>query len=228
MLLGQCEHVRRRHIAGDEEHGVVGAVIAAEEGAGVLVERRHDGDVALVAQRRVAVRMALERGADELLVERELGLRARLAILAVDGAGLGLERGFGVRQALKPIALELHDLLEILGRHRQVIGRVVVGRIGVRVGADRRDDAAVDVGRETLRAAEHHVLEEVREAGAAGLVLVARARAHDRPVRHEAVARHRHDDDVEAVRQRPSRRREGDDGRHRWNYSTRRRASATC
>ncbi len=34
----------------------------------------------------------------------------------------------------------------------------------------------VDVGRVALRAAEHHVLEEMREARAAGLVLVARAR----------------------------------------------------
>ena len=99
VLLDQCEHVRRRHIAGDEEHGVVGAVVAAEEGPRILVQRRHDRDIALVAERRVAVRMALERGADELLVERELGVRARLAILAVDGAGLGLERGLGVRQA---------------------------------------------------------------------------------------------------------------------------------
>ena len=144
--------------------------------------------------------MALECLADELFVERELGVHPCLAVFAVDGAGLGLEHGLGVGQVLEAIALELHDLLEILGRHREVISRVIVGRIRVRVGADRRDDPVVDVGRKALGAAEHHVLEEVREARAAGLVFVARAGTHDRPVRDEPVARHRHDDDGEAVR----------------------------
>ena len=49
--------------------------------------------------------------------------------------------------------------------------RVLVG-VGVGLAADRRDDRGVLLGLDVLRALEHHVLEEMREAGAARLLVL--------------------------------------------------------
>ena len=56
---------------------------------------------------------------------------------------------------------------QVLRRHRLPVHRRVFGRVGVGLAADRRHDRRVLLGLDVLRALEHHVLEQVREAGAA-------------------------------------------------------------
>jgi hypothetical protein len=57
---------------------------------------------------------------------------------------------------------------QVLRRQRLPEHRLVFGGVGVAAPADARDDRGVRLGLDVLRALEHHVLEEVREAGAPG------------------------------------------------------------
>ena len=72
--------------------------------------------------------------------------------------------------------------------------------IGIRPQAV--DDAVVNRSRIFLRAAEHHVFEEMGVASAARLDLVAAAGPHDRPVAHQPAAGHGNKYDPQAVGQR--------------------------
>jgi hypothetical protein len=137
----------------------------------------------------------------DLLVEQREGLRDALAVLAVDGARLGLEGRLLVIEVLEPVGLDLDDLLEVFGGEVEVVAGDVIGGVGVRVGADRGHDAVVDGTGIGLRAAEHHVLEEVGEARLAGLHFVAAPGPHDRVVGDDAGAFHRDQDDLEPVRE---------------------------
>ena len=72
------------------------------------------------------------------------------------------------------LGLELHREADVRGRHGVVIGGDVLGREGVGLPADLLEQARVLLGRDVLRALEHHVLEHVRDAADAD-VLVLRA-----------------------------------------------------
>ena len=56
---------------------------------------------------------------------------------------------------------------QVLRRQRLPEHRLVFGGVGVAAAADAGDDRRVRLGLDVLRALEHHVLEEVREPGAA-------------------------------------------------------------
>ena len=71
-----------------------------------------------------------------------------------------------------PIRLEPQRQRQVLRRHRLPEHRLVVVGVGVALAADRRDVRRVRLGLDVLRSLEHHVLEEVREAGAAGLLVL--------------------------------------------------------
>jgi hypothetical protein len=136
-----------------------------------------------------------------LLVQQCRRLRDALAVLAVDGAGFRLKIGFLITQVLEPVAFDLDDLLQAFLGEGQVIGRQVVCRERISAGAHRGRNLLVDRAGVLLGAAEHHVFEEVGEAGTSRFDFVPAAGPHYRPVRHEAGAVQRDDDRFESVRQ---------------------------
>ena len=132
-------------------------------------------------------------------------------VLAEDRAGLRPEVGFRVLQVEEAVGLDLDDRLERVGAGHDVVGRPVVGGERVRVRPHPLDDRVVGRGRILLRAAEHHVLEEVRVAGESRLHLVARSGAHHRVVRDDARAVVLDADHPEPVVQLEDRNRERKD-----------------
>ena len=110
-------------------------------------------------------------------------------------------------QALEAIGLDLDDLGQRRLAGEDVIHGQVVGGVRVRVRAHLLDDGGVLVGRVVHAAAEHQVLEEVREAGLARFDLVAAARADDRVEGDQARGVEADDVDLEPVGQRPLRDR---------------------
>ena len=75
----------------------------------------------------------------------------------------------------QPFGLELDHERQAVGRDVGVVDGHVVGRVGVHPAAALVDHAVVRFGRQPIGAAEHHVLEEMREPREAGLVLGAHA-----------------------------------------------------
>ena len=74
---------------------------------------------------------------------------------------------------------------QILRRHRFPEHRLVVGGVGVALSADRGEHRRVRLGLHVLRALEHQVLEQMREAGAARLLVlrsdvIRQVHVHDR------------------------------------------------
>ena len=112
-----------------------------------------------------------------------------------------LKRLDRVVEVLEAVGLDLQDRLEVLaGESHVVVGEVVAGE-GVLARAGLRQDRLVGLRRVGLRAAEHHVLEEVREARLARLDLVARAGLDRDLQRHDVGEAGRDHDHAQAVRQ---------------------------
>ncbi len=115
-----------------------------------------------------------------------------------DDAALALDDFRIEREMGDAIGLELEDQLQRIARKPVLINGDVVAGEGV-VRAALRFHEPVEVARLTARGAvEHHVLEEVREAGDARR-LVAAARAHPVVERDVGDVAHRPDDDLHAV-----------------------------
>jgi hypothetical protein len=110
------------------------------------------------------------------------------------------------------------DALQVVGRHLVLVGRHVLGSEGVVLAAHVFGQAVEHLVGHVLRALEHQVLEEMREARAAGRIVLAADPVPDLH-RHRAQARHRQADHAQAVgqaavgqgqrRQRHRRRRPG-------------------
>ena len=89
------------------------------------------------------------------------------APLFLDDQPLLLERVLVDAEGCHPIGLEPQDERQVLrGRGLPEHRRVFV-RVGVALAAHARDERGVGFGLDVLRALEHHVLEQVREPGAA-------------------------------------------------------------
>ena len=91
---------------------------------------------------------------------------------------------------------------DVRRRHRVVIGGQVLGRERVDVAADLLEEARVLLGRDVLRALEHHVLEHVRDAADADVLVLRSDVIEDlhRRDRRLVIGEEQH---LEAVRQRP-------------------------
>ena len=139
--------------------------------------------------------MDRERGVAYLLVQRLERIRGVLVVFAEDRPRLLLEIIGGVLEVHEAVGFEGHDGVEARRRRQDVIGGEIVGGERVVIGAELLQDRVVALARIGLRAAEHHVLEEVREAGLPRLDLVARAGSHHGPEGQQsgAIERHRHD-----------------------------------
>ena len=123
------------------------------------------------------------------------------AALGIDDAALALDDLRVEGQVRDPVGLEVEHQVERAARNPVLVhGDVVAGERVVRT-ALRFHEPVEFAGLTLARAVEHHVLEEMREAGDAGH-FVAAADAHpvvERDVRDVAV---RPDDDLHAVRER--------------------------
>ena len=203
-LLDERIHLIGREIADHEEGGVARHVPALEEGQAVrLVLLGHALDVLEKAHRGVAVGALAEGGLVQGLVEHEVRVGDVLVVLAEHRLGLGLEGGLRVLEVLEAIGLEGDDRRERLGRAVGDEEREVVGGLGVAVHPGGLEHGPVLLARVSVGAAEHHVLEEVREAGAPVLDLVARAHAHQGVVGDEAPGASGQENDLEAVLEGP-------------------------
>ena len=199
MLLDQREGRVGVDVAGDDDHAIVGAIVATEELARILVLGRHRLDVLDQAHRGVTVGVDVVGRLAQGLVGDEEGARAVLAVFAIDRAGLGLEPLFVIVEVHEAIGLELDDGREVVAGDVELIDGHVGRGVGVGVGAQASHDFVVEVGGVLLGPAEHHVFEEVGEAGRALLVLVAGAGSHDRAVGDQARGRGRDHDDLQPI-----------------------------
>jgi hypothetical protein len=154
----------------------------------VLALVRHVLDVGEEAHARVLVRVHRVGQVGQALRGLDQRVREVLEVLALDRERLGAELGIAVLEVLEPVRLEREHLVQVRRGEIRVVVRVVVRGVGVLVGARGLDARVVLLGRVLLGAAEHHVLEEVREAGLAGLHLVARARLDRDLQRHHALS----------------------------------------
>jgi hypothetical protein len=126
-------------------------------------------EVRHAADRRVLVRMRRERVVVDDLVQPSV----RLVLdahppLFLDHLTLAAERRIVDAQRRHAIGFEPQRQRQVLRRQRLPEHRLVFGRVGVAAAADAGDDRRVRLGLDVLRALEHHVLEQMREAGAAG------------------------------------------------------------
>ena len=186
-------------IADHQEGDVLGAVEPAEELEAVLVHRRHRLDVLEESDGRVLVRVDVIGGVLELLEESGEWIDGALVVLAEDRPRFLLELFFRVFQVLESVGFDLHDLRKRSGAREDVVDGAIDAGVGVGVGAHGAKNLVVPVLGIRLRPAEHHVLEEVSEAGAALFDLVARAHAHHAVVGGKARAVEAHPDELQPI-----------------------------
>ena len=186
MLPDPRLHEVRIHVAHDGHRHQRRSIPAGIEVPEIL-------DTAVLDHQRVADGLAerVAGVAQDFLQERIARVLARLAALQALGKDdppflLHLD---GVdREAPRPVAQDQHRRVHqggIAGRKLQFINRFPIGGMGVQVRAEgsavalqHPDDAVV---REVLRPVEGHVLQEMRKAPLA-LLLIERARLHEKPV----------------------------------------------
>ena len=167
----------------------------------VGISLRHLLDVRLKADRCVLVGVHIIGDILHLLVQQGKRAGDALPVLAVDCTRLCLKLAFGIRKVPEAVALHFNHLFEIDLRKIQMIGRVVIRRIGIGVGTDIRHQAVIHRPRIFLRAAEHHMFEEVRKSRLAWFVFVPASRTHDGVVRDKPGALHRYYKDRKSVGQ---------------------------
>ena len=193
VVVHQLQRLGRIEIAHEHQRRVRRHVERPVEVAHI-VDRR-GLEILQAADRRVLVRMHGERLVVDDLVQPSVRLVVHAHApflfhdLLVDG------------QRRHPIRFEPQDEGQVLRRHRFPEHRLVVGRVGVALAADRRQHRCVRFGLDVLGALEHQVLEEMREPGAARLLVLRPDVIHDLQVhdRRRVVLRQHY---REPVRQR--------------------------
>ena len=172
VLLDPRLHVLGLDVAGDHQDGVRRAVPGVEplvhvgERGGVQVFHRSD--------RRVVVGVAVGIG---VLEDREedlaVGLVLALSLLVLDDAALFVEPGLvdGRPHVPHPVGLHPQRHVERRRRHDLEVVRPVLVRRPVHAGRADPVEGLEVVVVVVLAAVEHQVLEQVREAGLAGLLV---------------------------------------------------------
>ena len=173
VLLDHGQRGGRIDVTDDDHAGVFGPVPAVEEGLRVVHLVGHVLDVGEKAHRGVLVRVHAEGDVRQALETLAQWVGVVLQVLTLDRQCLGAELLLAVVEMLEAVRLDLDHLFEVVGGEGGVVVGEVVGGVGVLVTAGRLDDGAVGIRRVVWRAAEHHVLEEMREARLAGLDFVA-------------------------------------------------------
>ncbi len=166
--VGGLRHVE---VAGDDHRGVGGNVEGVEEGPDVVDGGRVE--VGHAADDRVLVGVGREGG----LVEQLVQVAERLVVhphpaFFLDHLALVHEGLLVDAQRAEAIGLHPQHQRQVLRRHGVPVDRRVFVRVGVGASAHRRHDRGVLLGLDVLRALEHHVFEQVREAGAPGALVL--------------------------------------------------------
>ncbi len=159
----------RVEIAGDREHRVVRRVVRLEEVFHVIerrvreiVHRAHERVMERVRWRKGERRQTLPPRAVRLIIDRP-------AALVLHDITLGVELLLRHRRQhpSHTVGFEEQCDLEPVGGHRLVIVRAVQPGGAVQYSAGALNDLEVLVRADIFRSLEEHVLEQVREAGAA-------------------------------------------------------------
>ena len=175
MALDHGHRPRGLEVAGDRQDRVVRRVVGREEGGDILeaggIQVFHGADG------RMVVRMALrvESGLDPLVPGAVRLVVDRPAAFVLDDLTLVVQLllGHGRQETAEPIRLQPQPELELVtGQRLEVVGAIQPGR-GVQRSAGRLDQGEVLALGDVLRPLEHHVLEEVREAGSSQLLVLA-------------------------------------------------------
>ncbi len=169
VLLGERAHGRPVAVARDAQDRVVGGVVGGEERLDVV--QRGGVEVLHRADRRVVVRVLLgEQVAEDLLVPRPVRpVVVAPALLVLHDLALVVEVLLAERleQRPHPVRLEPDRELQLVRRQRLEVVRAVEPRRAVERPAGALDEGHVLRLADVRAALEHHVLEQVREAGLA-------------------------------------------------------------
>ena len=179
VLVDQLAHRLLVDVADHDQRRVVRLVVGVVEA--LAVGGRHLLEILDGADRRPVVGVLgvgeraepLDRLADRIVVDAE-------ALLLLDDLALGVDRRREELEVPHPLGLELQREADVRRRHGVVVGGQVLGGEGVDLAADLLEQPRVLLGRHVRRALEHHVLEHVRDAADAD-VLVLRSRRDKRP-----------------------------------------------
>ena len=202
MLVDQLAHRLLVEVADHDQRRVVRLVVGVVEA--LAVGGRHLLEILDGADRRPVVGVLgvgeraelLDRLADRIVVDAQ-------ALLLLDDVALGVDRRRKELEVPHPLGLQLQREADVRGRHRVVVGGQVLGGEGVDLAADLLEQARVLLGRHVRRPLEHHVLEHVRDAADADVLVLGSDVIEDlhRRDRRLVVGEEQH---LEPVRQRPA------------------------
>ena len=175
MALDHRERRGRLEVTGDGEDGVVGRVPGREEAANVV--ERGGAQVLHRSDRRVVVwvRVGVDKRLHPLIPVAVRLVVDRPAPLVLHHLALVVELLLGHRrqQAGQPVGLEPQGQLQLVaGQRLEVVGAVEPGRC-VEGAAGSLHERHVLALLDVQRPLEHHVLEQVGEAGLARLLVPA-------------------------------------------------------
>jgi len=168
------EHRGLIEVAHHDEHRVVGPVEIAV--VGLDVAQAQALEVLHPSNDRPVVGMGqVHRRLDPLDQKAHRRILHRLPPLLADDRHLGLELLLHQEQVLHPVGFQLERDLQAVGRHALVEDGAVAGGKGVVRHPLLLQDPVEGTLRETRRALEHQVLEDVRDPGEAAAFV---ARSH--------------------------------------------------
>ena len=148
-------------VARGGDHHVAGQVVLVEERPDR--RNRYVADDLRVAEDLAPQRVVREHGVGEVLLDDVTGLVAVHENLFQDHLALSVHLVAPKRRAAEDVAEYVQTELDMLGQHPYVKGRVLLGRVGVHVAADRVDLLG-DLARRAFGSPlEKKVLEEVRD-----------------------------------------------------------------
>ena len=170
MMLDAPKRLVGVDVADDDEGGVVRNVVAAVVPVEIVAAHRFQiGDP---SDRRMPVRVRLERGRGQLLVEQLVGIVFAALELGDDHRPLRLAIVGMVEAVGHALGLDEQHAIERVSRGGFEIRRLVDEGVAIPAAAELLDDALHLIARNVGRPLEVHVLDPVGDAGEAGLLVL--------------------------------------------------------
>ena len=157
-------------VADDDERGVVRNVVAAV--VAVQIVPRHRLQIRQPADGRMTVRMRLECGRRQLLIEQLIGIVLAALQLGDDHRALRLAVVGMIQAARHALGFDEQHAIERVASRGLEIRRLIDPGVAVPASAELLDDALDLIARNVRRALEVHVLAPVRDAGEAGALVL--------------------------------------------------------